>query len=87
MKDVSVVDAANLLIASGAFVMVIGFIGCCGALKQIRPLLVVVSLSFMMMPCYHWSQFLTALTEYYLVYQLLPNFTFVKYVKQDKIAL
>lgn len=41
VKDVSVVDAANLLIASGAFVMVIGFIGCCGALKQIRPLLVV----------------------------------------------
>ena len=43
VKDVSVVDAANLLIASGAFVMVIGFVGCCGALKQMRPLLVVVS--------------------------------------------
>jgi len=41
VKDVSVVDAANLLIASGAFVMIIGFVGCCGALKQLRPLLVI----------------------------------------------
>lgn len=41
LKDVSVVDAANLLIASGAFVMIIGFVGCCGALRQMRPLLVV----------------------------------------------
>ena len=43
IKDVNVVDAANLLIASGAFVMMIGFVGCCGAVKQLRPLLVVVS--------------------------------------------
>lgn len=43
VEDVSVVDAANLLIASGAIVMVIGFVGCCGALKQLRPLLVIVS--------------------------------------------
>lgn len=41
VKDVSVVDAANLLIASGTFVMIIGFVGCCGAWKQMRPLLVV----------------------------------------------
>jgi len=41
VKDVDVVDAANLLIASGAIVMVIGFVGCCGAVKQLRPLLVV----------------------------------------------
>jgi len=42
IKDVNIVDAANLLIASGAFVMIIGFVGCCGAVKQLRPLLVVV---------------------------------------------
>lgn len=41
MNDASVVDAANLLIASGAIVMVIGFVGCCGAVKQNRPLLVI----------------------------------------------
>jgi len=41
VEDVSVVDAANLLIASGAIVMVIGFVGCCGAWKQARPLLVI----------------------------------------------
>lgn len=41
VDDVSVVDAANLLIASGAIVMVIGFVGCCGAVKQLRPLLVI----------------------------------------------
>jgi len=41
VKEAAVVDAANLLIASGAIVMVIGFVGCCGALKQNRPLLVI----------------------------------------------
>lgn len=41
MKEGAVVDAANLLIASGAIVMVIGFVGCCGAVKQNRPLLVI----------------------------------------------
>jgi len=44
MKEAAVVDAANLLIASGAIVMVIGFLGCCGAIKQNRPLLVVYTI-------------------------------------------
>lgn len=41
IKNASVADAANLLIASGAIVMVIGFIGCCGAWKQNRPFLII----------------------------------------------
>jgi len=48
VEDVSVVDAANLLIASGAIVMVIGFVGCCGALKQLRPLLVIYIILLML---------------------------------------
>lgn len=44
LTDSSVLDAANLLIASGAIVMVIGFLGCCGAIKQMRPLLVVYAI-------------------------------------------
>lgn len=44
LTDSSVLDAANLLIASGAIVMVIGFLGCCGAIKQLRPLLVVYAI-------------------------------------------
>jgi hypothetical protein len=44
MKEAAVVDAANLLIAAGAIVMVIGFVGCCGAIRQNRPLLVVYSI-------------------------------------------
>ena len=42
VDDASVADAANLLIASGAIVMVIGFVGCCGAMKQNRPFLIIV---------------------------------------------
>ena len=30
---------AKILIAAGAFVMVVGFLGCCGAIKESRPLL------------------------------------------------
>lgn len=42
IEDASVKDAANILIASGAFVMIIGFVGCCGAIKQNRPFLIIV---------------------------------------------
>jgi hypothetical protein len=34
---------AYILIGVGAFVFVVGFMGCCGAIKQWRPLLVGVS--------------------------------------------
>lgn len=32
-------SAANLLIASGTFVLIIGFLGCCGAYKENKPML------------------------------------------------
>ena len=38
-----VTSAANIMIAAGALVMVIGFVGCCGALKESKGLLVAVS--------------------------------------------
>lgn len=44
LEESAVIDAANLLIASGAIVLVIGFVGCCGALKQARPLLVIYAI-------------------------------------------
>lgn len=34
-------SAANLLIAAGSLVMFIGFVGCCGAMKESKPLLVI----------------------------------------------
>lgn len=37
----SMASAANIMIAAGIFVMVIGFVGCCGAWKENRVLLVV----------------------------------------------
>jgi len=36
-------NAANLLIAAGVIVMIIGFLGCCGAWKKWKPLLMVYS--------------------------------------------
>lgn len=39
--DGGVVTAANIMIAAGCFVMVIGFVGCCGALKESKWLLVI----------------------------------------------
>lgn len=48
VNDASVVDAANILIASGAIVMVIGFIGCFGAIKQLRLLLVIYIISLLL---------------------------------------
>lgn len=44
-----VTSAANIMIVSGALVMVIGFVGCCGAIKESRGLLVAVS---MLMVCF-----------------------------------
>lgn len=37
--------AANILIAAGVLVLIIGFVGCCGALKENKWLLLMVSLS------------------------------------------
>ena len=34
--------AANIMIAAGALVMIIGFIGCCGAMKENKWLLLMV---------------------------------------------
>jgi len=42
--DGTIVNASNLMIAAGAFVMVIGFFGCCGALKENRFLLVLYAI-------------------------------------------
>lgn len=36
-----VTSAANILIASGIFVSLIGFIGCCGAMKQSKVMLII----------------------------------------------
>jgi len=36
-----ITSAANIMIAAGCFVMVIGFVGCCGALKESKWLLVI----------------------------------------------
>ncbi|XP_065646390.1 CD151 antigen [Hydra vulgaris] len=38
-NDDSVLSVANLLIASGAIVMIIGFLGCCGAMKESKTML------------------------------------------------
>ena len=43
--DGTIVNAANILIAAGAFVMIIGFLGCCGAIRENRFLLITVFLS------------------------------------------
>jgi len=39
----SMFSAANLLIAGGVIVAVIGFLGCCGAIKEVRILLIIYS--------------------------------------------
>ena len=36
-------SAANIMIAAGVFVMIVGFFGCCGALKESKWLLSAVS--------------------------------------------
>lgn len=40
LDDSTIPSAANLFIASGVFVMVIGFLGCCGAWKENKCLLI-----------------------------------------------
>lgn len=40
LDDSTIPSAANLFIASGCFVMVLGFLGCCGAWKENKCLLV-----------------------------------------------
>ena len=42
-NDGTFTSAANLMIASGALVMIIGFLGCCGAWKENKFMLIVVS--------------------------------------------
>ena len=37
-------SAANIMIAAGVFVMIVGFFGCCGALKENKWLLTTVSI-------------------------------------------
>jgi len=39
----SLFSAANLLIAGGVIVAIIGFLGCCGAIKEVRILLIIYS--------------------------------------------
>ena len=39
------------MIASGALVMIIGFVGCCGAIKESRVMLVIVSKSYLCSLC------------------------------------
>jgi len=39
----SMFSAANLLIAGGVIVAIIGFLGCCGAIKEVRILLIIYS--------------------------------------------
>ncbi|XP_065070841.1 CD151 antigen-like [Rhopilema esculentum] len=41
LGDGGLTSAANVMIAAGAFVMVIGFVGCCGAWKESKWLLVI----------------------------------------------
>ena len=45
MGDTDVDKAANILIAAGVLVLIIGFIGCCGALKENKWLLLMVGLT------------------------------------------
>lgn len=40
----SMAQAANLLIAAGVIVAILGFLGCCGAIKKVRPLLIAYAL-------------------------------------------
>jgi len=46
--DGTIVNASNLMIAAGAFVMLIGFFGCCGAIKQNRFLLILYAILLML---------------------------------------
>jgi len=41
LGDGGISSAANILIASGIFVSLIGFVGCCGAIKESKPMLVI----------------------------------------------
>ena len=43
MEEGGFKSAANILIAAGALVMIIGAIGCCGAMKEKKWLLLLVS--------------------------------------------
>ena len=38
-------NAANIMIAAGALVMIIGFVGCCGAIRENKWLLLLVTSS------------------------------------------
>lgn len=59
-------SAAGLCIAAGATVIVIGFVGCCGAWIQSRCLLLTVSLYSSV------TSSLTPLNWFYLVFRLRP---------------
>jgi len=48
VKDGALPNAANLMIASGIFVALIGFLGCCGALKKHRCMLISYSILIFM---------------------------------------
>lgn len=42
--DNTVLNAANIMIAAGIFVMIIGFLGCCGAVKESKVLLILYAI-------------------------------------------
>uniref|UniRef100_A0A8C5S9U9 Tetraspanin n=1 Tax=Laticauda laticaudata TaxID=8630 RepID=A0A8C5S9U9_LATLA len=44
-------SAANLLIITGTFVMIIGFVGCIGAIKENKCLLLSVSIEHVLFTC------------------------------------
>ena len=48
MGEGGVFTAANIMIAAGCFVMLIGFVGCCGAMKESKWLLVIVCIFFVL---------------------------------------
>ena len=45
VANASVLSAANLMIASGVIVTIIGFLGCCGAIKKNQCMLVSVRIT------------------------------------------
>lgn len=48
MEESLILNAANILIAAGAIVALIGFLGCCGAMKESRCLLLSFAISIIL---------------------------------------
>lgn len=45
LSDLNYITASNVIIAAGVITTIVSFLGCCGAIKEIAPMLLTVSLT------------------------------------------